>query len=370
MAGEQVDTVAGADVTFDRDAQVIARASCRQESPHHAGVLEVNPELVARQPRLRDHEFGRADAEPVAHRGLLLERCALDRQVLAERAPRKAPAELVLPERVVLHRVGVDRLVGAAVHRQVGLAVAVEVHAGCTDAPFDRLLQDPGRHRFTPPRRRARQADVQRDDARDRAHRSIGVEPSTAGSDIAATVHREHRGVVPGNAQGDVRDQLAQRRPELEGMARAAAGDDQRPVGVDHEVGVGRHRPRVALALEHRRGRARKPAPHPLGQLTLLDRVRLPDRRGAAPRLRPGGVERELVAHAGHRVAVDAAAALLHRPVRDPGPADERGDVEVRDLGDRRGQRQVDPERLQQLGRPRAGRDHHHARPQRPRPRS
>ena len=62
-------------------------------------------------------------------------------------------AEPLAPEAVVLARVAVDRLVGAAVHAQVGLRVAVEVVAAQRDAPGTGLLKIPVR--TTSPRQTA-----------------------------------------------------------------------------------------------------------------------------------------------------------------------------------------------------------------------
>ena len=61
-------------------------------------------------------------------------------------AGAEVTVQLRLPRRGLLDRVGVDRLVGAAVHRAVGLVVAREVDAAHRDAALDRRLPDRRAH--------------------------------------------------------------------------------------------------------------------------------------------------------------------------------------------------------------------------------
>src|SRR5262245_37073279 len=80
-------------------------------------------------------------------------------------SPNVPRAELELwslarPELVVLGRVGVDGLVPAAVHPQVGLAVAGEVERGDRDSTAHRLLVDPRPDRLASPPHLGRKADV------------------------------------------------------------------------------------------------------------------------------------------------------------------------------------------------------------------
>ena len=143
--------IAGSDVALHLDGEVVAGAAAGEEPLDHVLPAEAKPELVARHPGLSDDQLRGADAESVADRDLLLERHPLDREVLAEgaRSGSSSPSSLP-PERVVLERVGVDRLRGAAVDGEVGLAVAVEVEAADRHPPLDRLLEDSGRDRRAP----------------------------------------------------------------------------------------------------------------------------------------------------------------------------------------------------------------------------
>ena len=175
MARERLDAVARSDVALHLDGEVVAGAAAGEEPLDHVLAAEAKPELVAGQPGLGDDELGGADAEAVADRDLLLERQPLDREVLAEGAERQLLPELLPPEGVVLERVGVDRLRGAAVDGEVGLAVAVEVQATERDATLDRLLEDAGCHVASLPAHGAREADVDRDDSHDVHRGSCGL---------------------------------------------------------------------------------------------------------------------------------------------------------------------------------------------------
>ena len=72
-----------ADRALLEDGEIDPRLPGLKEGFDHAGVVEPNPELVAWQPRLRDDQPGRPDAELVADVDRVLEQ-SLRRQVLAE----------------------------------------------------------------------------------------------------------------------------------------------------------------------------------------------------------------------------------------------------------------------------------------------
>ena len=65
-------------------------------------------------------------------------------QVLPERGLAEIAAEFTLPRLHFFIGVGVDRLVGSAVHRSVGLVIAVEVDPAHRDPALDPLLPDRG----------------------------------------------------------------------------------------------------------------------------------------------------------------------------------------------------------------------------------
>src|SRR5262249_1481338 len=69
------------------------------------------------------------------------------------------------PEGVVLDGVDVDGLVGATMHREVGLLVAVEVEVAQHDTAGDGLLEEGGRDNAAAGGKGARATDLNRDDA-------------------------------------------------------------------------------------------------------------------------------------------------------------------------------------------------------------
>jgi hypothetical protein len=91
--------------------------------------------------------------------------------------------ELALPERVVLGRIGVDRLVTAAVDRQVGLSVAFEIGRADAHAARDGVLEDGGAHDLATPRDVSRSAHVHREDPHRRS-----IAPGPRGSKILRAV--------------------------------------------------------------------------------------------------------------------------------------------------------------------------------------
>ena len=133
---DDLDRVAGAELALLDDGEVEAR-SARGGEAFRAGAgegAEARRELVARDAWLRDHEQGAARSYDVTDRELGVVE-PVRRQILAESAPAEVRVrELAPPVRVVLRRIAVHRLVGPAVHREIGLPVAVEVVIAHRDA--------------------------------------------------------------------------------------------------------------------------------------------------------------------------------------------------------------------------------------------
>jgi len=143
-AGE-LDGIPGPYLPFLQDAQVKAGATAGQEPLRESARSHPDPQLVARRPRLTDLEEGASHLEHVSDVDLPLQH-PFHGEVLAELAESQvAPAELPLPEIVVLERVGVDRLVGPSVDPEIRLAVPFQVQPSDPDAARDRLLEDPCR---------------------------------------------------------------------------------------------------------------------------------------------------------------------------------------------------------------------------------
>src|ERR1700675_2507256 len=131
---------------------------------HHVRPIEAYAELETRHPRLRHHELRRSDLQPVADTELALE-YALGGQILAEGSPRKVHTrKLSEPVRIVLQGIGIHGLVDAAVHREIGLLVAVHVERAHVSAALDRGLEDGSADGLSAPLDLARRPDVQRHD--------------------------------------------------------------------------------------------------------------------------------------------------------------------------------------------------------------
>src|SRR4051812_24602762 len=95
---------------------------------------------------------------------------ALRGQVLTEGAPRELNAgDFLVPERVMLRRVGIDRLVRSTVNRQIGLLVALDVQPRDANAARDGCLEDRCTDGLASPLHFAWQSDVDRQNCHWRA---------------------------------------------------------------------------------------------------------------------------------------------------------------------------------------------------------
>ncbi len=136
------------DLTGLEHAQVPASATGGAQPRLDVGPTPVQRELEARPAGLGDLQRRVAPPPHVADAHVALED-AHRAEVLAERRrAERLVAELVPPRRQVLGRVGVDRLVAAAVHAEVGLPVAGEVDLREPEdrRRRDRLLADAAPH--------------------------------------------------------------------------------------------------------------------------------------------------------------------------------------------------------------------------------
>ena len=140
--------VAGLDLALLEHPEVDAGPAHPGEPLDPGGGVEAlaaHPRLegVARGARLDGLQQGAAHPPPLAqHR--LVEVDAGGGEVLAEQPRADRPAELLLPPVEVLLRVGVDRLVGAAVEPRVPHPVALEPEPVHPDRSVHRRLVDRG----------------------------------------------------------------------------------------------------------------------------------------------------------------------------------------------------------------------------------
>ncbi len=142
MPGDRSDGIAGPDFALAGHGQIKAGPAAPQKALHHVRPAEADAELETRHAGLRHHELGRTDPESLPDVNAVLHE-TFRREILAERPPGKVHAgKFGAPERVVLRRVDVDGLVGAAVHVEVGLPVAFQVQASNFDRARHGRLED------------------------------------------------------------------------------------------------------------------------------------------------------------------------------------------------------------------------------------
>ena len=138
---DELDCVARLQLALLGDREVRARAAGVQELLLEAAHADPGLELEAGDARAGDPQLDRADPPALAD-ARAGDVDARGRQVLAERPGAEVQPGDVAPERDVLARIGVDRLVGPAVDRAVGLVVALQVDAAHRDRALDRRLDD------------------------------------------------------------------------------------------------------------------------------------------------------------------------------------------------------------------------------------
>jgi hypothetical protein len=113
-----------------------------QEALDHVVAPEPDAKLEAGHARLRDHEQRRAHANSISDvHGFLSQ--PLGREILAKHTPGQFHAgQFLSPVGIMLRRVSVHRLVRPAVHREIGLPVAVKIQLRHLHPARNRLLEN------------------------------------------------------------------------------------------------------------------------------------------------------------------------------------------------------------------------------------
>lgn len=164
IAMDDFDFVSGGELAFFDDGEVEAAGVAFDEALDHVVAIKADRDFVAGHARLRNLQKSRADAELVADVERVFEQ-ALGGEVFAESPPWKVRlGELLAPVRVVFGRVGVDGFVGAAVHGEIGLAVATQVELLEFDGALDGRLEDSGGDLSSLPQDDTRAANVDGDE--------------------------------------------------------------------------------------------------------------------------------------------------------------------------------------------------------------
>jgi len=160
LASEKLKFVSGGGFSLLDYRKIEATESAAQESLDHILALEFGCQFEARETGSCDSDQGRANAILVSHANAGLKQ-ALGREVLSESAPWQFFFwKLMAPVAVVLGRINVDGFVHAAMHREIGLTVAVEVRFPEHDPAVYWLLENTGFERGTLPGEKAGQPDV------------------------------------------------------------------------------------------------------------------------------------------------------------------------------------------------------------------
>jgi len=140
ITSHDFERIAFGDFALSNDGQVEAGSTATKEALHHVIAAESYAQFEARHSGLCHEKLRGADADAIADSDIRLEQ-PFRGEVLTERAPRKIrPREFSTPVLVVLAGIGVDRLLRATVHGEVGLLIAFEVERGYVYEPFYRVL--------------------------------------------------------------------------------------------------------------------------------------------------------------------------------------------------------------------------------------
>src|SRR3989442_622551 len=147
VSSNQLNRIAGRHFSLLRDRHVEAGLAAAQKALHHVRAAKPDAELEARHARLRNYELSRTSPQAVSDVNRFLD-YTFGREILSEHPPGKVHAgKFLAPERIMLRWVDIDSLIDSAVHREIGLLVALYVQArnpntwrhwrledGCADA--------------------------------------------------------------------------------------------------------------------------------------------------------------------------------------------------------------------------------------------
>ncbi len=120
------DGIAGLEDALLKDPEVKSGPAAMKKALDDVVALKFCREFETGQAWLRDLEHGRADSQLIPDTEALFVQ-TFDGQVLAKCSPWQVLAKFLLPERIVLGRIGINGLVHPAMDRQIRLAIAVEI---------------------------------------------------------------------------------------------------------------------------------------------------------------------------------------------------------------------------------------------------
>jgi hypothetical protein len=151
VLGDEIERVADTYVSFSKDSEIEAGAAAAQEPLDHIRPIEADTKLETRHPWLRHDEFCGPSAKSVSDVNSVFQQ-AFRGQVLSECSPWKVRAgKFVAPERVVLRRVSINRLIGPTVNGEIRLPVTQNVQSRNLNATRNRCLEYGRQNAFTSP---------------------------------------------------------------------------------------------------------------------------------------------------------------------------------------------------------------------------
>ena len=143
IPAQEVELVADFDHAFAFNGEVKSAAPAIEEAREDVIPHKLGGQLVARNARLADNNDGTTDLEPVSDVEIGFEE-TFGGEILSKHSPGQiSGAKFLLPELIVLRRVGVDGFERASVYGEIRLTVPVEVQGAKLDWTGDGLLEDP-----------------------------------------------------------------------------------------------------------------------------------------------------------------------------------------------------------------------------------
>src|ERR1700693_4459353 len=161
---EEFKLIPGVNFSFFDDRKIEAATAATHEALDHVIALKFGREFKTRKPGRRYPEHSRAHAVAVSdgNGGFEEPFCS---EILAEGSPGTGwIGKLGVPSGIVFGRIAVDGFVRAAVYREVGLRVAIEIARPQRHSPFHGFLENAGFESGASPGKQTRKADVDRNE--------------------------------------------------------------------------------------------------------------------------------------------------------------------------------------------------------------
>src|SRR6202166_1516736 len=171
LTSEEFKLIPGVNFSFFDDRKIEAATAATHEVLDHVIAFKFGREFKTRKPGRRYPDHSRAHAVAVSDGNGRFEEpfCS---EILAEGSPGTGwIGKLGVPSGIVFGRIAVDGFVRAAVYREVGLPVAIEIGRPQHHSPFHGVFENAGFESSASPGKQTRQADVDRNELHIRMRR-------------------------------------------------------------------------------------------------------------------------------------------------------------------------------------------------------